>query len=165
MGGGFAFPAASPDGRRGILGHGGLAMGRKPDGRKRVGRKPIDRESAGAKPDDRPTAPPRSPATSSLEAAAPADGDAREARVPFPIVGIGASAGGLEAAQELLRNLPLDTGMAFVVVQHLDPTHASMLTEILGRSTDMPVSEVKHQMAVGPNRVYVIPPGTDMVLA
>jgi len=81
---------------------------------------------------------------------------------PFPIVGIGASAGGLEPFGQILRALPADTGMAFVLLQHLDPTHASMLTEILSRATVMPVAEVTDQMMVQPNHVYVIPPGVTM---
>ena len=82
----------------------------------------------------------------------------------FPVVGIGASAGGLEAFTKLLKHLPNDTGMAFVLVQHLDPTHASALTEILSRATAMPVTEVKDGMRVEPNRVYVIPPNADMAI-
>jgi two-component system, chemotaxis family, CheB/CheR fusion protein len=82
----------------------------------------------------------------------------------FPIVGIGASAGGLEALQELLAALPDDTGMAFVIVQHLAPTHESSLPEILGRSTSMPVRRIEHGMRIEPNGVYVIPPGTDIEL-
>ena len=62
--------------------------------------------------------------------------------VPFPIVGIGASAGGLEAFQQLLRALPVDTGMAFVLVQHLDPHHESALANILSAATEMPVETV-----------------------
>src|ERR1700677_5164931 len=58
----------------------------------------------------------------------------------FPIVGIGASAGGLEAVTQLLRNIPADTGMAFVLVQHLDPTHESALSTLLARTTEMPVT-------------------------
>jgi two-component system CheB/CheR fusion protein len=85
--------------------------------------------------------------------------------VPFPIVGIGASAGGLEAFTNLLQNLPVDTGMAFVLVQHLDPDHESALAQLLGRTTSMPVSEVTDGMAVAPNRVYVIPPNTNMIIA
>src|SRR5467141_3964327 len=69
----------------------------------------------------------------------------------FPIVGIGASAGGLEAFTQLLRALPADTGMAFAFVQHLDPTHPSLLTEILSRATVMPVSEVTDQITAEPN--------------
>src|SRR6266705_582164 len=57
-----------------------------------------------------------------------------------PIVGIGGSAGGFEAAMELLRNLPSKTGMAFVIVQHLDPHHASRLPNLLGKATSMPVT-------------------------
>src|SRR5262245_27801201 len=74
----------------------------------------------------------------------------------FPIVGIGASAGGLEAYTQLLRALPADTGMAFVLVQHLDPTHESLLTELLSSATDMPVTQVSDSVAVLPNHVYVI---------
>jgi two-component system, chemotaxis family, CheB/CheR fusion protein len=82
----------------------------------------------------------------------------------FPIVGLGASAGGLEAFEQFFRNVPIDCGMAFVLVQHLDPGHASILTEILQRSTAMPVVEVQDQMAVAPNHVYVIPPNRDMAI-
>src|SRR2546425_7605741 len=83
----------------------------------------------------------------------------------FPVVGIGASAGGLEAFRQLLKHLPVDTGMAFVLVQHLDPTHESILTELLSRSTKMPVSEVRDGTAVEPDHVYVIPHNTNMAIA
>ena len=63
----------------------------------------------------------------------------------FPIVGIGASAGGLEAFEQFFRHIPTNTGMAFVLVSHLDPDHASMLTEILQRTTSMPVTEALDQ--------------------
>ena len=82
----------------------------------------------------------------------------------FPIVGIGASAGGLEAIKELLQALPVDTGMAFVLVQHLDPTHESLAPEILSRATRMPVHEIKDGMRVERNHVYMIPPNFDMAL-
>src|SRR3989337_3790488 len=82
----------------------------------------------------------------------------------FPIVGIGASAGGLEAFEELLQNLPTNTGMSFVVIQHLASGQESLLTEILKRSTKMPVLEVKEGTRVEPNHVYVLPPGTTMTL-
>ena len=75
----------------------------------------------------------------------------------FPIVAIGASAGGLEAYTEFLHALPVDTGMAFVLVQHLDPSHPSMLTEIIAKITGMPVEEVKSGTKIKPNCVYVIP--------
>ncbi|MBL1263094.1 chemotaxis protein CheB [Methylomicrobium sp. RS1] len=80
----------------------------------------------------------------------------------FKIVGIGASAGGLEAFEEFFQHMPADSGLAFVLVPHLDPSHASLLTEILQRSTSMPVVEVQDQMPVAPDKVYVIPPNRDM---
>ena len=80
----------------------------------------------------------------------------------FPIVGVGASAGGLEAFELFFRNMPLESGVAFVLVSHLDPSHASLLTEILQRNTKMPVIEALDQMVVEPGHVYVIPPNRDM---
>ncbi len=82
----------------------------------------------------------------------------------FPIVGIGASAGGLEAFTQLLSHLPNDTGMAFVLIQHLSPHHKSLLTEILAKTTSMRVSEAQEGTIVEPNQVYVIPPNTKMTL-
>ncbi len=82
----------------------------------------------------------------------------------FPIVGIAASAGGLEAFTQLLSHLPIDTGMAFVLIQHLSPDRESLLTDIFSRVTKMVVSQAQEGMAVEPNRVYVIPPNTKMVL-
>src|SRR5881398_1854228 len=75
-----------------------------------------------------------------------------------PIVGIGGSAGGFEAAMELLRHLPARTGMAFVIVQHLDPHHGSRLANLLGKATSMPVSEIAGTTTPKPNAVYVQPP-------
>ncbi|HEX4772865.1 MAG TPA: chemotaxis protein CheB [Bryobacteraceae bacterium] len=83
---------------------------------------------------------------------------------PFPIVGIGASAGGLEAFSELLSALPPDTGMAFVLVQHLDPAHESLLPELLAPHSKMPVLSVRDDLKVEPNHVYVIPPNTSIEL-
>ena len=83
----------------------------------------------------------------------------------FPIVGVGASAGGLEAFQALFRAIPPDIGMAFVLIPHLAPTHASSLVDILSRTTAMPMEEVADERRVEPNRVYVIPPGREMVIA
>src|SRR4051812_45697606 len=85
--------------------------------------------------------------------------------LPFPVVCVGASAGGLDAFTQLLEALPVDTGMAFVLVSHLSPSHASHLAEILARATGMPVQEVKDEPTVQPNRVYVIPPDTTMVIS
>jgi two-component system CheB/CheR fusion protein len=89
--------------------------------------------------------------------AEPAGEEHAESSCP-PIVGVGASAGGLEAFTELLSHLPDDTGMAFVLIQHLDPRHESHLTELLSKESRMPVSEVKAQTRVEANHVYVIPP-------
>lgn len=80
----------------------------------------------------------------------------------FPIVGIGASAGGLEAFQQLFAKIPIDTGMGFVLVQHLDPTHPSMSVEILRRSTKMDIEEVTDGSKVKPNHIYVIPPNSNL---
>src|SRR5581483_8845180 len=78
------------------------------------------------------------------------------------IVGLGASAGGLEALEQFLAHVPLASGLAYVVVQHLDPTHKAMLTELLQRATAMPVREATASMLVEPDVVYVIPPNTEL---
>ncbi|NCP86279.1 MAG: hypothetical protein CO094_12135 [Anaerolineae bacterium CG_4_9_14_3_um_filter_57_17] len=83
-------------------------------------------------------------------------------RSTFPIVGIGASAGGLEALEIFLANVPADSGMAFVIVQHLDPTYKGMLVELLQRGTAMRVFQVKDRMRVEANCIYVIPPNKDL---
>ena len=75
----------------------------------------------------------------------------------FPVVAIGASAGGLEAMMELLKYLPSDTGMAFIYVQHLSPDHKSMLTEILSKKTKMIVQEIDDMDKIKPDNVFVIP--------
>src|SRR5436305_3678399 len=83
----------------------------------------------------------------------------------FPIVGIGASAGGLEAFKEVLRFIPDNTGMAYVLVQHLDPRHESLLSTLLARTTPMEVHEAREGMKVCVNHVYVIARNTDMTLS
>ena len=83
-------------------------------------------------------------------------------RSTFPIIGIGASAGGLEALELFLKNVPAGSGMAFVIVQHLDPTHKGMLAELLQRATPMGVMQVQDRTQVQPDCVYVIPPNRDM---
>jgi two-component system CheB/CheR fusion protein len=80
------------------------------------------------------------------------------------VVGLGASAGGLEALQEFIANVPPASGLAYVVVQHLDPTHKAMLTELLQRATAMPVHEATGSMPVEPDVVYVIPPSTELTV-
>ncbi|MEH2068436.1 MAG: chemotaxis protein CheB [Nostoc sp.] len=83
----------------------------------------------------------------------------------FPIVAMGASAGGLEAFTRLLSHLPSDTGMAFVLIQHLSPNQKSLLSEILSGITQMPVFEVEDGTVVKPNHVYVIPPNAKMTIS
>lgn len=84
------------------------------------------------------------------------------ASLSFPIIGIGASAGGLEAFELFFHHVPPESGCAFVLVPHLDPNHASLLSEILQRATTMPVVEAVDQMLVEVNHVYIIPPNRDM---
>ncbi len=105
-------------------------------------------------------APKKMPSPNKQEAAA---ADHRPATADgFPIVGIGASAGGLEAFEAFLKQVPADCGMAFVLVQHLDPAHKSILTELVRRVTPMRVFEVSDGMQVQPNCAYIIPPNRDM---
>lgn len=80
----------------------------------------------------------------------------------FPIVAIGASAGGLEAITRFLEHVPKDSGLAFVIIQHLDPTHVGMFPELLQRVTPMVVQQTKDRTKVKPDCVYVIPPNRDM---
>ena len=88
----------------------------------------------------------------------------RSQAVSFPVVGIGASAGCLEAFSELLTNLPVDTGMAYLLVQHLDPTHNSFLVEILAKQTRIPIEQAREGIEVSPNHVYVLPPNSTLTL-
>jgi two-component system CheB/CheR fusion protein len=83
----------------------------------------------------------------------------------FPVVAIGASAGGLEAFTTLLRHLPTNSGMAFVFIQHLAPSHESMLPHLLSRETAMPVSQIEDGALLSPDRVYVIPPNAAMTVS
>jgi chemotaxis methyl-accepting protein methylase len=96
------------------------------------------------------------------DASSPKETPSRQEPLPFPIVGIGASAGGLEALEQFLRQVPENSGLAFVIVQHLDPTHIGIMPELLQRTTTMEVFQVKDRMKVRPDCVYVIPPNTDM---
>jgi PAS domain S-box-containing protein len=82
----------------------------------------------------------------------------------FSVVGIGASAGGLDAFRKLLTGMPADGGMAFVLVPHLDPTHESLMAVLLARSTTMPVVEAREGMPVEAGRVYVLPPNKYMTI-
>jgi two-component system, chemotaxis family, CheB/CheR fusion protein len=107
--------------------------------------------------------PPAAPGPSASDASVIAGGP-HPAPKPFPVVGVGASAGGLEAFSQLLRSLPADTGMAFVLVQHLAAKHESILPRLLERETTMTVREAGEGMTVEPNHVYVIPANQDMVI-
>jgi len=97
------------------------------------------------------------------------DSKTSESKVPntkenndFPIVAIGASAGGLETLEQFFSNMPADSGMAFVIVQHLDPKHVGMMPELLQRMTTMKVIQVTDGLKVKPNSIYVIPPNKSM---
>ncbi|MBJ6725243.1 chemotaxis protein CheB [Geomesophilobacter sediminis] len=92
----------------------------------------------------------------------PKETPADKVNLSFPIVGIGASAGGLEALEQFLRRVPEGCGMAFVIIQHLDPTHKGIMAELLRRTTGMKVHQVRDRMRVEPDCVYVIPPNRDM---
>jgi two-component system, chemotaxis family, CheB/CheR fusion protein len=87
------------------------------------------------------------------------------ASAPFPVVGVGASAGGVEAFSQLLTNLPLDTGMAFVLIPHLAPQHESMMAPVLSHTTKLPVVNVEEGMDVQANHIYLIPPNRHMTIA
>ena len=106
--------------------------------------------------------PARSPKTHAKEI--PLQAAANPGTAVFPIVGIGASAGGLEALDQFLRNVPADSGMAFVIVQHLDPMRRGVMPELLQRVTRMKVVQVKDRTRVRPDCVYVIPPNKDLSL-
>jgi two-component system, chemotaxis family, CheB/CheR fusion protein len=93
----------------------------------------------------RPVKPPRGPPSTPIE---------------FPIVGIGASAGGLDACTKLISALPADSGLAFILVQHLDPHHESLMVDLLAGHTAMKVVQAANGMTIAPNHFYIIPPGT-----
>src|SRR6185295_180312 len=141
------------------------------------GRKHARAKGAGAparpprKPVPIPDAP-RAPAAATAPAPEPSHPDdgsdpapsASEApaSVPFPIVGIGASAGGLEALEQFLPKIPPRSGLAFVVIQHLDPQYKGLLVELLQRSSPIPVAQAQDGQKVEPDHAYVIPPNKDM---
>ena len=82
----------------------------------------------------------------------------------FSVVGIGASAGGLEALEKFFKNMPVDSGLAFVVIQHLDPTFKNILPELLQKTTLMPVCQITDLLKVIPNHIYVIPPNRALTI-
>lgn len=123
----------------------------KRSGRIRRSSKATPRTSASARP------PSRSASASESTGAPGADS-------AFPVVGIGASAGGLDAFKRLFGAMPADSGMAFVLVPHLDPTHESLMVELLAKRTAMTVREARDGTSVLPNHVYVIPPNADLAI-
>src|SRR5437868_7453984 len=129
-------------------------------GKKSAGKKaPPSRKKAGAESTRLRKRPVRlGPAARQASSSAEKSAKRAKDNSAFPIVGVGGSAGGFEAAMEFLRQLPSKTGMAFVIVQHLDPHHASRLSSLLGKVTAMPVSEVTGTTTPRPNTVYVQPP-------
>ena len=88
-----------------------------------------------------------------------------ESASPNHVVGVGASAGGLESLEKLFTNMPYDTGMAFVVIQHLSPDFKSLMDELLARYTNLPIHRAEEGMLVEPNAVYLIPPKKEMIVA
>ena len=110
------------------------------------------------------TAPPSKPKTPARTLAPALKIAAIEAHSAFPIVGLGASAGGLEALEQFLKNVPPASGMAFVIVSHLDPVRKGIMPELLQRTTGMKVIQAKDRTRVRPDCVYVIPPNKDMSL-
>jgi two-component system CheB/CheR fusion protein len=119
--------------------------------------RPVSASARGPSATPPPVEPPvLEPPPSIAAAANPAPDD------PFPIVGIGASAGGLEAIELFLKNVPPTGGAAYVVIQHLDPHHKGMLVELLQRASKIKVHQAKDGLQVQPNACYVIPPSSDM---
>ncbi|HTI92191.1 MAG TPA: chemotaxis protein CheB [Puia sp.] len=81
----------------------------------------------------------------------------------FPVVGVGASAGGLDAFKRLIKEIPVNSGMAIVLVQHLEPTHESILTDLLQKSSPIPVQEISNNVLIEPNHIYVIPSNSVLI--
>src|SRR5438045_358866 len=106
----------------------------------------------------------RTGATAPKKAVVPARREPPHRAPNVGVVGIGASAGGVQAFSTLMSRVPVDTGLAFVLIQHLDPTRESGLAEIVGRATSMPVVQVTPGMRLAPNHVYVIAPNTELAL-
>jgi len=133
---------------------------KKQKGKKRPARPQPRGPADKAAPAAKVAAPPTKP-----ELAAPIPEPPEPAVVPgFPIVGLGASAGGLQALEEFFSNMPVDSGMAFVVVTHLHPDQPSMLSELVGRKTAMPVTELKKSTIVEQNHIYTIMPGRNVAM-
>ena len=121
-----------------------------------------------AKPPPQPERPVRVPEPGDELPPTPADEDAsarERGRPELPVAGLVASAGGLDAFKKFFAAMPADSGIAFVLIPHLDPQHESLMVELLTRHTSMPVVEAAEGMAVEANRVYIIPPNKNMTIA
>jgi two-component system, chemotaxis family, CheB/CheR fusion protein len=131
--------------------------------RRRDNRKPDESAGRSASAESAPAS--KVPSVSRSEPVPETDATHAESSLEFPVVGIGASAGGLEAFKRFFSTMPANSGAAFVLVPHLDPTHESMMAELLARQTRMPVREAHEAMLLEPNHVYVIPPNRFLAIA
>jgi len=130
-----------------------------------MARRPSDkRDGANSKPKASKPAHGAARGGSKVDAPAAAKASGRRKSAEFPVVGIGASAGGIEALTRLFEAMPADSGMAFVIILHLDPTRESQLAHLLGQHTEMPVAEIADGMAIEPNHVYVIAPDSSLTV-
>ena len=121
-----------------------------------------------AKPPPQPERPVSVPEPGDELPPTPADEDAsarERGRLELPVAGLVASAGGLDAFKKFFAAMPADSGIAFVLIPHLDPQHESLMVELLARHTSMPVVEAADGMAVEANHVYIIPPNKNMTIA
>jgi two-component system CheB/CheR fusion protein len=116
------------------------------------------------KPPERTIRPPESAEEVPADPADPDPVESNPEREGPPVVGIGASAGGLDAFKRFFAAMPADSGITFVLIPHLDPEHKSLMVELLARHTSMPVAEAANGMAVRPNHVYIIPPDKYMTI-
>ncbi|MBI3461504.1 MAG: chemotaxis protein CheR [Planctomycetes bacterium] len=123
-----------------------------------------EEKKAVRQPNQTPAGPAESAPLPAGAGPSPPRGEAEACQPRLPVVGIGASAGGLEALTEFLQAMPADSGMAFVIVSHLDPEHKSALGEILSQVNRMPVREAEDGVTVESNHVYIMPPNRDMVI-
>jgi len=104
------------------------------------------------------------PGSADLGSESPARASLVETAPDFHIVGVGASAGGLESLERFFTHLPTDTGMAFVVLQHLSPDFKSLMDELLARRTSLPIRQAEDDMPVAPDTIYLLPPMKEMIV-
>jgi len=132
--------------------------------KKKVARKKAAGKSPKKSPASKTTDSPTKPSRTERKTNSKASSVKHISMKSFPIVGMGASAGGLEALESFFKAMPADSGCAFVLVVHLDPTHISIMPELLQKRTKMPVCQVKDGIQIQPNHVYVIPPNKDLTI-